>query len=831
MPVKVRPSMAFVAKQYIELSKSASTIYILYSDMLLSAELLSKLMEEENSRKIWMRRVNLQQGIGVIALDNPEQYVKDFAEDVLLINKEKSNLYRFAPIGKAREPIHLYSEAGKGFIIPIEDAIGTARDLACYHYHLTQLRQDKLRKYEYAITTAELIHSHVLSEHWKDKYNYEASLTDGSAAWGGKRQDDTLQSYYRALPIHKSHLSANSDREIFNVIAGDLALNPNEIKGINAIHKIAMIPSRYGQPFKNIANVMVKHLTSHNIPQRLAMLRNILFTNPSSERAASNWCVFMHGALFGVDFSPYGRNAIISSLTQEDKFSFPPGEQVDNNLNGLLKGCFDNLGSVLSVLEALAQSNSFDMPAYDLFVDVIIDKVYIRDFHVRAPQIKLREQIQRVYEVNPYTREIKLKDTGKQHVNKIKPPEGVRKIAERFKLVRDKNYQPAIMQSALTTSIFQENAGAYAGLTKLLAFAPVFDFFSEDKSKTLEGRLANDPTLSLMLMFAQNTANTETGLERYARQLTKQIYSAIENAPQKETFVLDLNKLPEKFDRYFMRFKVALMSANTLFASLGALVEYGHWKEANYKGDNFAGYGAMLRGTGGLAVESAFGMLGILAGKQSALVSRLTLLARLNIYIGLAMIFVGIILSMFRKEDIALWVGNGYWGDSENYWGETTGEFGWQNKRIDIFKEQFDKSKFSTQDSSTFENYQIEMQRYFQFKEEIILSKNTKNSILIQHPVIMNNELAQTIKVESLYINSYWKSEKQPGKIEFIEAGKAIIYFATPWQGLELINVEDEVNITIDDEQVHTIGIKVSMSDYQGSESRFASTFQEINMR
>lgn len=123
------------------------------------------------------------------------------------------------------------------------------------------------------------------------------------------------------------------------------------------------------------------------------------------------------------------------------------------------------------------------------------------------------------------------------------------------------------------------------------------------------------------------------------------------------------------------------------------------------------------------------------------------------------------------------------------------------------------------------------MQRYFQFKEEIILSKNTKNSILIQHPVIMNNELAQTIKVESLYINSYWKSEKQPGKIEFIEAGKAIIYFATPWQGLELINVEDEVNITIDDEQVHTIGIKVSMSDYQGSESRFASTFQEINMR
>ncbi|MBN6080550.1 hypothetical protein HYE55_00280, partial [Aggregatibacter actinomycetemcomitans] len=55
-----------------------------------------------------------------------------------------------------------------------------------------------------------------------------------------------------------------------------------------------------------------------------------------------------------------------------------------------------------------------------------------------------------------------------------------------------------------------------------------------------------------------------------------------------------------------------------------------------------------------------------------------------------------------------------------------------------------------------------------QIKEEIMLSKAGINSVLVEHPVIMNNELAQTIKVEDLYINHYWKSEKQPGKIEFI---------------------------------------------------------------
>lgn len=831
-PTKARPPIAFVSKQYIELPKSASTIDILYSDMLLSAELLSKLITDEGSRKVWMRRVNLGKGTGTINLDKLEQSVKDFSNDAVAINKEKSNLYRFAPVGKAQEKIYIHSEPGKGFIIPVDDVIGTARDLARYHDYLIQLRQEKLRKYEYALMTAELIHSHVLSEHRKDKYNYSAALTDGSAAWYSKRQDDTLQSYYRTLPIHKSHLSSNSDQEILNVIAGDLEINPNEIKGINAIHKMAMIPSLYGQPFKNIVNVMVKHLNSHNIPQRLAMLRNMLFTNPS-EHAASNWCTFMHGVLFGIDLTPYGRNAVISSLPpQDDKFSFPPTEQVDNNLNGLLKDAFDDMGKILTVLEALAQSNTFDMPAYDLFVNVIVDKVYIKDLHAKAPQIRLSEQIQRVYEVNPYTQEIKLKDNGKHSPNKVKPPKGVRKIEERFKLVGGKNNQPAITQTPINSSIFQENSRTYAGLTKLLAFAPVFDFFSEDKSKTLEGRLANDPTLSLMLMFAQNTAGSETGLERYAKQLTKRIYAAIEKAPQKETIVLDPNKLPEKFDRYFARFKVALMSTNTLFASLGALVEYGNWKEANYKGDNFASYGAMLRGIGGLAVEAGFGTLGILAGKQTALISRLTLLARLNIYIGLAMFFVGIIFSTFKKEDIELWVENGYWGNSENYWGKAIDAFKWKNKRAS-FDRIFNTSIFNESDSDDeiLKYYQIEMQRYFQFKEDIILSKWSANSILVEHPVIMNNELAQSIRVKELIINNYGKYEKQPNRIEYIEPGKAALHFNTPWRDVSVKNAEGDPDyLTILENHVYSIRITVSIPDYQGSES-YISNSQDINMR
>ncbi|OOF54841.1 hypothetical protein BKL49_11870 [Rodentibacter myodis] len=199
------------------------------------------------------------------------------------------------------------------------------------------------------------------------------------------------------------------------------------------------------------------------------------------------------------------------------------------------------------------------------------------------------------------------------------------------------------------------------------------------------------------------------------------------------------------------------------------------------------------------------------------------------------MIFVGIIFSTLKKEDIELWIKNGYWGDSETYWGEVVDEFKWKNKRasFEVFKDAvFDASLFNAKtNNQILEYFRIEMQRYFQFKEDIILSKWSANSILIQHPVIMNNELAQSIKVEKLTINHYWNYEKQPSRIEYIEPGKALLHFNTPWQGLVLINTEDPLYTTINEAQVHTINIKVSMSDYQGSESRFSSTLQEINMR
>lgn len=145
--------------------------------------------------------------------------------------------------------------------------------------------------------------------------------------------------------------------------------------------------------------------------------------------------------------------------------------------------------------------------------------------------------------------------------------------------------------------------------------------------------------------------------------------------------------------------------------------------------------------------------------------------------------------------------------------------------------EQFQNSLFPFNSLEIATNFKIEMQRYFQFKEDIILSKWNASSILVEHPVIMDNELAQSIKVKELIINHYGKYEKQPNRIEYIEPGKAVLHFNTPWQDVSVKSAEGDPDyLEIPENNVYSISITVSIPDYQGSESDFSNS-QDIKMR
>ena len=53
--------------------------------------------------------------------------------------------------------------------------------------------------------------------------------------------------------INSEHLKANGDADVLNVLKAELQLE-DELPGVNAINKMAYIPTRFGTFFKNVVN-------------------------------------------------------------------------------------------------------------------------------------------------------------------------------------------------------------------------------------------------------------------------------------------------------------------------------------------------------------------------------------------------------------------------------------------------------------------------------------------------------------------------------------------------------------------------------------------------
>ena len=221
------------------------------------------------------------------------------------------------------------------------------------------------------------------------------------------------------------------------------------------------------------------------------------------------------------------------------------------------------------------------------------------------------------------------------------------------------------------------------------------------------------------------------------------------------------------------------------------------------------------------------------------------------LWVGLAAVVLGTIMGLLSKEDMDSWMENGFWGGSPNYWGNPIRGYEWDRKRIDDFLDLVKKSQFqyientnglnlSEASQEAFKNYEIELQRYFAFKENIKLSKyESPNAVLVEHPSINNNAMAQSIRVDSqiTVMTEYvhYSSTQQPEHIVFIENGKAVIYFPTPWKSISWAitgtRKEKAKMETIDPRSVKSIRLKVYLADYQGSDGKISSDLTTIPMK
>ena len=852
---------------YIELNKAIESAYMMFTDVYLPMSLLRKIETDPLVRNHWMRNVQLKNPQGYsINMATLQQTVKDFSPQTKMMTDKSltDNAYRFTPIGKPtgwEEIKNQLMHSQNAVIVALEDPVGTARDLSGYHLYLTAERDKVLAKYEYAISTARILDAHALHKYKEAVKSARDRIEMANAELSGYGSPTVepapikfSQLYQKVFSdsINSEHLKANGDADVLNVLKAELQLE-DELPGVNAINKMAYIPTRFGTFFKNVVNAHSTFIETHS--NKLSALYNLYAGNPEDLDAASAWCCYMHGFLHGLDISPYGRNALIAALPIEDADAYkaPPYAQQATPAVESLKKYLSDFTKALGALEKAAKTGYLNMATYDLVIELVIDKIYVRYAnsshrgYVGKP-FSVPQTIQTTYQAKLNTKEIeKILPT---HRSQAAVPKHVKRLQENIRSLK-------VNMAPRQYGLFQITEGL-AGLNKALSASVVLGFFVQNKAETELGKLGNDPFLASMQVIAGMYA-PKGGLEQH----TSQALTELEQLTSRK------NLQQSKWISYFeqkgagsalTRIRNAIINVNTGLAGVGAMFEIFNWVEANYKSDEVGKTAALLSMGGGLAIEGAIGSLGMLAG-SSLSAGTLTLLTGLSyatLGIGIVLITIAIIYNYFAPEDIELWANNGFWGKSPKYWGEPNQEkaYEWNDDRPSSFKSKiFEASRFyyienKLELTNEVRYYRIEMQRYLKSVAEVIVTLDSANSrkILVNYPGIYTEQDAKEIRIDRM--EGYAKNVKKvyPSYEDWrlrIEKEKLHTTIKFEQEGVASITIHDErlpyMNITTYSEDVDegsipyenllALSVQVSVPNYQGNKYRKKSKLTKLVLK
>lgn len=853
---------------YIELNKAIESAYMMFTDVYLPMSLLRKIETDPLVRNHWMRNVQLKNPQGnSINMATLQQTVKDFSPQTKMMTDQAltSNAYRFTPIGKPtgwEEIKDQLMHSQNGVIVALEDPVGTARDLSGYHLYLTAERDNVLAKYEYAISTARILDAHALHKYKEEVKSARDSLEMANAELRdqGLRTIEPApikfsQLYQKVFSdyINSEHLKANGDADVLNVLKAELQLE-DELPGVNAINKMAYIPTRFGKFFKNVANAHSAFIATHS--NKLSALYDLYAGNPEDIEAASAWCCYMHGFLHGLDISPYGRNALIAALPIEDADAYkaPPYAQQATPAVESLKKYLSDFTKALGALEKVAKTGYLNMATYDLVIELVIDKIYVRYAnsshrgYVGKP-FSVPQTIRSTYQAKLSTKEIeKILPT---HRSQAAVPKHVKRLQENIRSLK-------VNMAPRQYGLFQVTEGL-AGLNKALSASVVLGFFVQNKAETELGKLGNDPFLASMQVIAGMYA-PKGGLEQH----TSQALTELEQLTSRK------NLQQSKWISYFeqkgagsalTRIRNAIINVNTGLAGIGAMFEFFNWVEADYKSDEVGKTAALLSMGGGLAIEGAIGSLGMLAGSSTLSAGTLTLLTGLSyatLGIGIVLITIAIIYNYFAPEDIELWAENGFWGKSPKYWGEPNQEkaYEWNDDRPSSFKSKiFEASRFyyvenKLELTNEVRYYRIEMQRYLKSVAEVVVTLDSTNprKILVNYPGIYTEQDAKAIRIDRM--EGYAKNVKKvyPSYEDWrlsIEKEKLHTTTTFEQEGVAGITIHDErlpyMNITTYSEDVDegtipyedllALSVQVSVPNYQGNKYRKKSKLTKLVLK
>lgn len=767
---------------FIELNRAIETAYIMYSEFKLPYELLQAIERDPLVKMFWMKKIPTNAPSSLtLDIKTTENIVNDFASITNYVRNYASNLYRSHPIGKLRawkEQLQKITNS-EGVVVALDDPIGIARDLDYYVYYLDDKRQEVLSKYEYAFITAQIIDAHVAQLQMAENSKRRRAVSQYVPY--DKKMDMTIAGAYATLNIDDSHLN-NSEDSIIEILKNELGI-AQPINGVNTINKIAKIPNLFNAHIDNVVHSICDHIAKNT--HRIKNLFE-LYEKNKSEPMASLCCQYFEGLIGHLSYTSLGQQALITAFNSNNDVVTKTQKEILTKAAESLKNLLDSFKNFLSSLANMGNFYRFNLYSFDRIVQVISNEVVLagsyrengKRYYKRTEIIR---NIEEVYRKTGVFGQEELLSEKKifSHANKLKAS---RKKLTTEELIPVRTELPKGLK--VDDSDFKrvtELSSKLDGAAKLFAFSAILGFFTEDSSYTKEGRWANNAAFATLLAFTEKVApDSELGFE--FRQV----------AGQRMSLTAINNATGATFSSSWQAARAGLFNFGTALAGIGVLVEVANAHEAKYKGDEIDYWGAVSRGTGSALMALSPATLGTALTMMASTSANVALAgAALRIvaialpYVGAILLLIGVGLALFKKSDMELWIKHSFWGDSDNYWGEAVGAYGWTDRREkgSLFKDQFNHSKFSnslTQREYIF--YTLELQRLFSITEKIKFEVIDKHHILVMHPNINTSDTAQKLKIthKSITIrrSPFLEVYSEP-QIIFDEnrSGQAILYF------------------------------------------------------
>ena len=609
--------------------KTQQWVYMAYSEYPWSAEMLEQLDKDEQLRNGIMSKIdvtNQTTTANSASFDEINSFAIEFDNNEKALFDMSKNW--FTRTQKAHRLPTLCGEQTKGLIVGLKDVVGELRELQNILYRLTQAGETYYQKYVYPLTIGNIIDPKVAYDVRGEAFPFKKMMRVIEQKGIKEALSNQFESKYRTL--------VNQGYEWYEKPAKAV------IEQINGLYQWMPLKDLVSKVIPNALHSAGKE--NHEAINHTAYVFNRLLTD----------------MVIGLESTPEGEKLLTSLLTAPESGR---GEFGNEQYRKTIKETMDTLNAaIISIQDIHLRQKAFDkfyhsMEQFYTFAGNSLIKAWLKGGECSIP----KEQMFSNYNI--------LMQKGEPAVifaalaERIIKQDATRKARKRMISQLKKQLKEEQMNWQAEFEAWSAQAAVWEKRIRFLGVLAAFngiksldvDLSKKKLSHTAAGRFAQDPVLQKATAILDITIGTTDAA--YGMGL---IQNPGQFVPMNSHTVGGVLKAVGTNLR-----TVAYLGAGVLAGVLAAVIATGGITEAWKNNDNIALVGNVAVFTGGVVGT-------IVAGASYFIVSPLLGVVGA---IAFALVLIGgLAVNLWGKTPLQVWVENGFWGKSKQY-------FYWDNKK------------------------------------------------------------------------------------------------------------------------------------------------------